>query len=72
MAPTDRDVLLVLYWSTGGPDWHDGNTNWDDAAFSEWYGVEVNGQGRVVKLDLDGNTWSTSQHGAYMLLFMGT
>lgn len=55
MAPTDRDVLLVLYRSTDGPRWMK-RTNWDtDMVLSEWYGVEVNNQGRVVKLALGNN-----------------
>lgn len=54
MASTDRDVLLVLYRSTGGVDWEE-NTNWNtDATLSEWYGVGINGQGRV-KLSLGFN-----------------
>ncbi|CAM9960831.1 unnamed protein product [Ectocarpus sp. 4 AP-2014] len=52
MAPTDRDVLLVLYWSTNGPNWTK-NINWDTLAdLSDWYGVEANDQARVVKLHL--------------------
>lgn len=49
---TDRDILLVLYRLTDGPNWIK-NTNWDtDAVLSEWDGVEVNDQDRVVKLSL--------------------
>lgn len=57
MASTDRDVLLVLYWSTGGARWNC-NTNWGtDAALCNWHGVQVDhdGEGRVVMLALGSN-----------------
>eukprot|EP00903_Cladosiphon_okamuranus_P021997 g20224.t1 len=55
MASTDRDVLLVLYRSTDGPNWKD-STNWDtDAPLADWHGVVVNGPGRVVELCLISN-----------------
>ena len=48
----DREILEVLYEATGGPDWTY-NDNWlTSAPLGEWYGVEVDGQGRVVELDL--------------------
>ena len=47
---SDREVLEALYDATGGPDWTH-NENWlTDAPLGEWYGVEVNDQGRVVGL----------------------
>ena len=55
MASTDREILLVLYRSTDGPNWEN-KTNWDtDAALGEWYGVKVDDEGRVVELSLPGN-----------------
>lgn len=55
MAWTDRDVLLVLYRSTFGACWTN-NTNWDTYAdLGTWFGVEVNEEGRVVKLFLGSN-----------------
>ena len=55
MASADRDALLALYRSTDGPNWN-GKRNWEtDAAVSDWYGVRVNDEGRVVRLSLDGN-----------------
>lgn len=55
MAFTDRDVLLALFRSAGGPNWSR-KQNWDtDAELSKWDGVWVDGQGRVVKLDLREN-----------------
>ena len=55
MASTDRDVLLVFYRSTDGPNWKN-NANWGtDAALSDWYGVKANGEGRVLELSLGYN-----------------
>lgn len=52
MAPTERDVLLVLYRLTDGPNWKT-KTNWNtNADLSKWHGVEVNGQGFVAALKL--------------------
>ena len=50
----DRAALVALYEATDGPNWID-NTNWlTDAALGEWYGVETDGSGRVVALELQG------------------
>lgn len=49
IAGTDREVLLALYQSTGGDNWADG---WKKARRSNLYGVELNNNGRVVKLCL--------------------
>ena len=47
---SDREVLEALYDVTGGPDWTH-NENWrTDAPLGEWYGVEVDEQGRVVDI----------------------
>ncbi|CAN0372072.1 unnamed protein product, partial [Scytosiphon promiscuus] len=55
MAPTDRDVLVALYNATDGPNWIC-SPNWStEADLSEWYGVVLNGEGRVVKLSLNEN-----------------
>ncbi|CAN0252849.1 unnamed protein product, partial [Pylaiella littoralis] len=55
MASTDRDVLLVLHQSTIGASWDD-KVNWGTGTpVSQWHGVKVNDQGRVVKLDLFNN-----------------
>ena len=54
-GPLDREVLEALYDATGGPDWTH-NENWrTDAPLGEWYGVEVDDQGRVVGLGFLGN-----------------
>lgn len=53
MASADRAALLALYRSTGGLNWRR-SRNWNtEAELSQWYGVEVDDEGRVVKLKLD-------------------
>lgn len=55
MASTDRDALVALFRSTGGANWKR-KTNWEtDAELSQWHGVEVNNQGRVVELSMVNN-----------------
>ena len=50
----DRAALVALYHATDGPNWVD-NTNWlTDAPLGEWYGVDTDRQGRVVRLNLSG------------------
>ena len=50
----DRTALVALYNATDGPNWVD-NTNWlTDAPLGEWYGVDTDANGRVVRLDLAG------------------
>ncbi len=52
---TDREILVALYETTGGPNWKD-NTNWlTDAPLGEWSDVSVNAEGRVVALYLSDN-----------------
>ena len=52
---TDREVLEALYDATGGPDWIH-NENWlTDAPLGDWYGVDVDDQGRVVGLGFTDN-----------------
>ena len=55
-APSeDRDVLEKIYDSMSGERWDD-NSNWlSDAPLREWFGVQADGQGRVVSLDLTHN-----------------
>ncbi|MYB05443.1 MAG: Ig-like domain-containing protein, partial [Gemmatimonadetes bacterium] len=50
----DRAALEALYNATDGPDWVN-NDNWlTDAPLGEWYGVDTDGSGRVVRMDLSG------------------
>ena len=52
---SDRDILVVLYHATGGPNWTN-NTNWlSDRPVGEWHGVTTNADGRVVFLVLSRN-----------------
>ena len=53
-AETDRAALEAVYRATGGDGWTD-NTNWlSSAPLGDWYGVEVNQDGRVTRLRLGG------------------
>eukprot|EP00752_Nemacystus_decipiens_P005720 g5177.t1 len=55
MGSTDRAALVALYEATGGPNWAQ-NENWNtDADLSQWHGIDVTGQGRVLKLGLRSN-----------------
>ncbi|MDX1639052.1 MAG: hypothetical protein R3281_13850, partial [Balneolaceae bacterium] len=48
----DRQALVDLYEATGGSSW-DNNSGWLQGNPSDsWYGVEVDADGRVVRLDL--------------------
>ena len=52
---SDREILEMLYGATGGPTWAR-NEGWlTDAPLRDWYGVEVDGDGRVVGLELPSN-----------------
>lgn len=52
---SDRQALVDLYNRTGGANWKH-NSNWlTDAPLSDWYGVRVNANGRVVELTLAQN-----------------
>ena len=56
VADLDRAALVALYEATDGPNWVN-SENWlTDAPLREWYGVDTDGSGRVVRLDLSG-TW---------------
>ena len=53
-ATSDRDILIALYNATDGPNWVN-NANWlTDAPLADWYGVDTDASGRVVRLDLAG------------------
>ncbi|CAM9335067.1 unnamed protein product [Ectocarpus sp. 13 AM-2016] len=55
MSSEDRAALVALFRSTGGTRWN-GKGNWDtDADLSQWHGVQVNNDGRVVYLVLISN-----------------
>ena len=51
----DREALVALYNATGGQDWKR-NDNWlSDEPLDEWYGVVVDGTGRITGLHLHKN-----------------
>lgn len=51
----DRAALVVMFNSTGGPDWTFA-TNWSSAVpLAEWHGVTTDTEGRVIELVLDRN-----------------
>ncbi|CAN0021352.1 unnamed protein product [Ectocarpus fasciculatus] len=55
MALTDRAALVALFRSTGGASWGR-KDSWDTSAeLATWSGVEVNDDGRVVRLSLGSN-----------------
>ena len=50
----DRAALVALYNTTDGPNWVN-KDNWlTNAPLGEWYGVDTDASGRVVKIDLGG------------------
>ena len=52
---SDRDILVLLYEATDGPNWAY-NENWlTDAPLGEWHGVDVNEEGAVIGLILTEN-----------------
>ena len=54
-AVTEREALAALYATTGGPGWAN-RSGWLTAApLSNWHGVQVDDQGRVVGLSLSWN-----------------
>ncbi len=51
----ERAALVALYNATDGPNWVN-NENWlTDAALGEWYGVDTDASGRVVRLEFYNN-----------------
>ena len=54
-AQSDREALIALYNSTGGTDWTDSDAWLSEQDLAMWHGVELDGAGRVVGLDLAGN-----------------
>ncbi len=58
--PHEREALSSFYRATNGPGWVD-NSNWlTGAPLADWYGVGVDGAGRVTELNLVGNELSGS------------
>lgn len=64
----DRSLLLELFRATNGPSWKkiDG---WDtSASVSTWNGVTVDGDGRVVKVEIRRNILQGEAHRASTIL----
>ena len=58
----DQAALVALYNATDGPNWVN-NENWlTDAPLGNWHGVDTDGSGRVVGLDLSG-LWDSDSRG---------
>ena len=49
---TDREVLETLYNSTDGPNWRNAQNWLTDAPLGDWYGVDTDPSGGVVRLDV--------------------
>ena len=55
---SDRAALVVLYNATNGPNWAT-NSSWtSDLPLGEWFGIETDDNGRVVRVDLQENSLS--------------
>ena len=51
----DREILVALYEATGGQNWTN-SANWlTDAPLGEWHGIEVDEEGRVIRVNLSAN-----------------
>ena len=55
---SDRDIMVALYEATRGRGWTNSDGWLTDVPLGEWYGVDVNGDGQVVRLHLEGNNLS--------------
>lgn len=66
----DKKALMVVFRSCGGSRWRN-RVNWGtDEPLRKWHGVEVNMEGRVVKLDLRENSL-IGEHARGRLYFNG-
>ena len=55
LTATDREVLVVLYQTTDGPNWLRSDNWLTDAPIDTWYGVNTDINGRVIELSLSEN-----------------
>ena len=61
VSEPDHAALVALYTATDGPNWVN-NDNWlTNAPLGDWYGVNTDSSGRVVRLDLNGQWDSDAQ-----------
>ena len=57
----DRAALVALYEATDGPNWAN-SKNWlTDAPLGEWFGVETDSLGRVVRLEMTHYDWDRGE-----------
>ena len=56
----DRQALMDLYEATAESSWNNASGWGNGDPSNDWYGVEVNNQGRVIQLDLSGNNLTGS------------
>ena len=64
---SDREILGFVYETLRGSDWTDSDNWLTDRPLRDWYGVEVDGQGRVIGLSLTYNRisgWIPSELGS--------
>ena len=55
ISDPERDILVALYHSTDGPNWHN-NANWlSNEPIGKWHGVQAGTDGRVKQLALNDN-----------------
>ena len=60
-SETDREALIALYNTTGGPQWGMINNNWlSDVPIRHWTGVTTDDNGRITKLVLS-NYWLSGE-----------
>ena len=52
---SDHDVLVALYFATGGWNWQESDNWLTQVPLEEWYGVGTDSAGRVTDLSLGGN-----------------
>src|SRR5690606_9734682 len=56
----ERDALIILYNTLFGDSWYN-NSGWktggvfSDVVTNDWYGITVNEDGRVIKIELSDN-----------------
>ena len=60
---TEREILEALYHLTGGPNWHRKRHWLTDAPIRDWYGVEMDNDGRVSGLNFSLNNLTGSLPG---------
>ena len=55
---SDREILEAFYDRSGGPEWTNSDNWLTDRPLRDWHGVEVDGQGRITRINLTYNNIS--------------